>query len=77
MADTASRSGAIARARKYMDDGTFVEELGRRVAIKTESQKFPDPGALSACDLYLQTEMKPAFEAMGFTVKSYDNPFKG
>ncbi len=77
MADAASRNGAIARARKYMDDGTFVEELGRRVAIKTESQKFPDPGALAACDKYLETEMKPAFEDMGFTVKRYDNPFKG
>ena len=32
------RAGAIARAQKYVDDGTFEADLGRRVAIRTESQ---------------------------------------
>lgn len=77
MSVTGSRTGAIERARKYIDDGTFVSELGRRVAIKTESQKFPDASALAECHRYLDTEMKPAFEAMGFSIKTYDNPIKG
>lgn len=77
MTASATRNGAIERARRYLDDGLFVEELGRRVAIKTESQKFPDPSALAECDRYLSAEMKPAFESMGFTTKIYANPFKG
>ena len=69
MADAASRNGAIARARKYMDDGTFVEELGHRVPIKTESPEFPDPGAHAAVREYPETEMEPACEAIGFQDK--------
>ena len=77
MTASPTRSGAIDRARTYIDSGTFVEELGRRVAIKTESQKFPDPSALAECVRYLDSEMKPAFEAMSFTTRTYENPFKG
>jgi acetylornithine deacetylase/succinyl-diaminopimelate desuccinylase-like protein len=72
-----NRNGAIGRARRYVEDGTFEAELGRRVAIKTESQKFPEASAIAECHRYLADEMTPAFKAMGFTTRVYDNPFKG
>ena len=40
-ATTGTRAGAVARARAYVEEGTFESELARRVAIKTESQKLP------------------------------------
>ncbi|HRD78290.1 MAG TPA: M20 family metallopeptidase [Hyphomicrobiaceae bacterium] len=72
-----TRSGAIGRSREYVDGGRFEAELGRRVAIRTESQKFPDPRAIAECRRYLDAEMIPAFDAMGFTCKIYDNPIPG
>jgi acetylornithine deacetylase/succinyl-diaminopimelate desuccinylase-like protein len=74
---SASRTGAIGRAEKYVDNGTFERELADRVAVRTESQKFPDTAAIAECHRYLDEHMKPAFEAMGFSIKTYDNPFKG
>ena len=59
-----SRAGAIARAVAYFDKGEFEAELARRVAVRSESQALPD--SLPECDRYLDEEMKPAFEAMGF-----------
>ena len=76
MATSGSRAGAISRAQQYFDT-KFLDDIARRVAIKTESQKFPDAGAIAACHLYLETEMRPAFEKMGFTCKVYDNPVVG
>jgi acetylornithine deacetylase/succinyl-diaminopimelate desuccinylase-like protein len=70
-----SRAGAVTRAETYFDSGEFESELARRVAIKSESQKFPE--SVPECHRYLDEEMKPAFEAMGFTCRKYDNPFKG
>ncbi len=72
-----TRDTAIANALTYFDDGTFAADLARRVAIRTESQKFPDPSALAECHRYLDTEMADAFTAMGFTLQKYDNPFQG
>jgi acetylornithine deacetylase/succinyl-diaminopimelate desuccinylase-like protein len=77
MTATATRATAIARAEAYVDDGRFEADLARRVAIRTESQRFPDAGALAECHRYLDEEMKPAFAAMGFVAKTYDNPFQG
>lgn len=65
------------RARRYVSSGAFEAELARRVAIRTESQKFPDPAAIAECHRYLDSEMKAAFEAMGFAVRKYDNPIAG
>jgi acetylornithine deacetylase/succinyl-diaminopimelate desuccinylase-like protein len=76
-AATGSRSGAIGRARDYIDKGGLEADLARRVAIRTESQKFPDPGAVAECRRYLDEEMAPAFAAMGFTSRVYDNPIEG
>ena len=58
-----SRSTAIARAEQCFDSGAFRDLLARRLAIPTESQNPGRAGELSA---YLETEMRPAFEAMGF-----------
>ena len=70
----ASRAGAIGRATDYLDSGTFEEELARRVAIPTESQT---PDGLPHLPHYLDVEMIPAFEAMGFACQTYDNPVAG
>ena len=72
-----SRTGAIARAEQYVDSGNFERELAERVAVRTESQRFPDPKAVAECHRYLNEHMTPAFEAMGFSLKSYENPFSG
>jgi acetylornithine deacetylase/succinyl-diaminopimelate desuccinylase-like protein len=72
-----SRGGAVKRVQDYLDRGAFEDELARRVAIRTESQKFPDPAAIAECRRYLDGEMKPAFAAMGFASQVYDNPIEG
>src|SRR5262249_29474038 len=58
-----SRAEAVARARDYFDSGTFKIDLARRVAIPTESQNPERAGELGR---YIETEMKPALEALGF-----------
>ena len=58
-----SRSGAIARARAYVESGAFERDLARRVAHKTESQKLP--ASLPELHRYLDEEMVPAFAAHG------------
>lgn len=73
MTDTAGhRQGAITRARATLDDGSFMAALQRRVAFRTESQLLP--ASLPALHDYLENEMRPAFEAMGFTCHIFDNP---
>src|ERR1044071_3314125 len=58
-----TREAAITRAEEYFDSGTFKSELARRVAIPTESQ---NPERAADMARYIDTEMKPALEAMGF-----------
>jgi acetylornithine deacetylase/succinyl-diaminopimelate desuccinylase-like protein len=72
---TATREGAVTRARAYVTDGTFERELARRVAIRTESQALP--ASLPELERYITAEMIPSFEAHGFTCKTYPNPVKG
>ena len=76
MADVGTRTGAVSRAQSYFET-TFLDDIARRVAIKTESQKFPDASAIAECHRYLETEMRAAFEKMGFTCKVYENPITG
>jgi acetylornithine deacetylase/succinyl-diaminopimelate desuccinylase-like protein len=71
----ASRNGAIERARAYVESGTFERDLARRVAHKTESQKLPD--TLPELRRYLEEEMVPAFQRMGFATHIYANPRAG
>lgn len=71
----ASREGAIGRVRTYLESGAFEAELARRVAYKTESQKLP--ASLPHLHAYLREDIGPAFEAMGFSCRLYDNPLPG
>ncbi len=70
----ANRTGAIARATAYLDSGQFEADLARRVAIPTESQTA---AGLPHLTRYLDEEMIPAFEAMGFQCRKFDNPVAG
>lgn len=65
------RESAIKRALIYLESGDFEEELARRVALRTESQK---PDNIAALSQYLDAEMIPAFEQLGFSCKVFDNP---
>lgn len=58
-----TRDAAIARAETYFASGDFRKDLARRVAMPTESQ---NPDRAPMLDRYIETEMKPAFEALGF-----------
>src|SRR3977135_3958403 len=66
-----SRDAAIARAADYFDNGGFKADLARRVAIPTESQ---NPERAADLARYIETEMKPAFEALGMTCRVLLHP---
>lgn len=68
------RAAAIAAAEGYLDDGRFEEELGRLVAYPTESQV---PEGLPHCRRYLDEAMIPAFRALGFETRVFENPVEG
>ncbi len=69
-----TRETAIAAATQYLTSGAFEADLARRVAIPTESQV---PEGLPHTRRYLELEMIPAFEAMGFSWTIYENPKPG
>ena len=66
-----SREQAIERAERYFDGGGFVEELGRRVAIRTESQ---EPQSKPELERYLVEEMEPSLRRLGFRCRVLPNP---
>jgi acetylornithine deacetylase/succinyl-diaminopimelate desuccinylase-like protein len=61
-----TRDDIIARAQAYFDSGALRQDLTRRVAMPTESQNPERAPVLTA---YLETEIRPAFEALGFTCR--------
>ena len=61
-----NRADAIARAEAYFDSGAFAEDLARRVAIPSESQ---NPERAAELARYVEAEMKPALEALGFSCR--------
>ncbi len=69
-----TRKKVIERALADYDSGHYMEELRRRVAIPTESQ---NPERLPELYCYLQKDIGPAFEAMGYEWRIFDNPFEG
>ncbi len=69
-----SRRDAVARIEAYYDEGGFIADLARRVAIATESQ---DPGSGEILRAYLNDEMQPWFERLGYTCRHFDNPVEG
>ena len=69
-----TRESAISRATRHFDEGKFIADLTRRVAIRTESQV---PASRPCMDVYLKDEMTPAFARMGFTTEILPNPVEG
>jgi acetylornithine deacetylase/succinyl-diaminopimelate desuccinylase-like protein len=68
------REAALAEAVAMLDDGRFAADLARRVAIPSESQ---DPAQAHELHRYLETEMQPSLEALGFICESFANPKPG
>src|SRR5436853_7602701 len=66
-----SRAAAIAAAQAYFDEGRFAADLGRRVAIPTESQVEERAPVLRA---YLADEIAPSLARLGFESEIVDNP---
>ena len=64
-----TRDAAIARAEAYFDTGRFRQDLARRVAMPTESQ---NPERASVLVSYLEDEMKPALEQLGFRCRTLE-----
>ena len=69
-----TRAAAIAAAEAYFDEGGFAADLGRRVAIPSESQVEGRGAVLSA---YLGDEIAPTLERLGFESRIFDNPVRG
>lgn len=59
-----TRSDVIHRAQDSITRGDFARILARRIAYATESQR-PDNGAVLRA--YLDDELRPSLESMGFT----------
>jgi acetylornithine deacetylase/succinyl-diaminopimelate desuccinylase-like protein len=58
-----TRNAALARVTDYFDNGGFKADLTRRVAIATESL---NPDRAAELTRYIETEMRPTLEALGF-----------
>ena len=69
-----TRESAISRATCHFDEGQFIADLARRVAIRTESQI---PESRPYMDVYLKSEITPAFDRMGFKTEILPNPVEG
>lgn len=69
-----TRANAIRSVQSYFDEGGFVDDVRRRVAIRTESQA---EGTLDILRAYLTGEMQPAMERMGFSCRVLENPIAG
>ena len=66
-----TRDAALARAREHFDGGAFVQDLARRVAVRSASQ---DADAGPALRAYLSDEMTPSLAALGFGCVLHNNP---
>ena len=69
-----SRQDAIARVTQYFDSGEFATELARRVGLKTESR---NPARAADIDAYLNDEIGPYLQDLGFTVSGFWAAFFG
>ncbi|MBL6945473.1 MAG: M20 family metallopeptidase [Rhodospirillales bacterium] len=69
-----SRDTAIRRAEAYFDNGWFVDDMARRIAIPSTSQ---DETGKDAVHDYLAVEMVPALETMGYACQILPNPKPG
>lgn len=62
-----TRTKAISLAQGCSDSGQFRQTQARRIAIPTESQ---NPNRANVLRKYIETEILPAFESMGFPPKN-------
>jgi acetylornithine deacetylase/succinyl-diaminopimelate desuccinylase-like protein len=69
-----SRQAALARAARHYDDGHFLADLARLVAVPSESQEARSAPFLAA---YLTEQLRPALEQMGFICDVLVNPAPG
>jgi acetylornithine deacetylase/succinyl-diaminopimelate desuccinylase-like protein len=71
---TMTRDQALARAMAYYDDrdAGYFHDLARMVSIPTESQHAAGLPFLSD---YITDAAQPMFEAMGYSCRTYQNPF--
>ncbi len=69
-----TRESAISKATVYYDEGRLLEDIKRRVAIRSESQI---PASRAHLTTYLSEEIAPALASMGFTSELIDNPVEG
>jgi len=69
-----TRESAISKATAYFDDGRLIQDLRRRVAIRSESQV---PASRPHLGEYLEQEIAPALRALGFKTERFDNPVAG
>ena len=69
-------SEAIARAQAeaQFDSGQFFGQLAQRVACRTESQ---NPGRGAELQAYLDAQIAPALQALGFACTVHANPVVG
>jgi acetylornithine deacetylase/succinyl-diaminopimelate desuccinylase-like protein len=65
------RQTALDRATGVFDSGVFLETLARRVAHRTESA---DPRRAGDLRAYLDDELVPGVERLGFTARIVPNP---
>lgn len=66
-----TRAAVLDRLATAFDDGTFLADLARRVAIPTESQ---DPERADELLRYLAEELVPTVTALGYDHRIVDNP---
>src|SRR5512141_3162731 len=66
-----TRAAAIKQSERYFDEGGFFADLARRVAIKSESQ---NPARRAELSHYLEKEMQPSLERLGFRCSLLANP---
>ena len=68
---TGTRNGAIGRAERYFDEGGFLADLQRRVAIPTTSQ---EAGSMPALQQYVSEEMTESLRKLGYDCAVLPNP---
>lgn len=66
-----TRESAIESAERYFDAGTLRDDLARFVSFRTESQTPENRPQLA---LYLEHEIAPAFQRIGYEIEIQPNP---
>ena len=65
------RDQAVKFISEYFDNGSFINELNERVKIQTDSRS---PEKLKESYKYLNENITPYLNEIGFDCKTFDNP---